>query len=199
MLTSPVSGCTLEKYFAAFRKNIIGYRHSFESPFGRKRIIYADWTATGRAYLPIEKYIQHELLPYLANTHTQTTVTGTLMSKAYEEAKCIIKANVNAGNDDVLIFCGSGMTGAVNKLQRILGLRVPERLLYYVRKDVADNGGLPLNEQLRPVVFVTHMEHHSNYLSWLETIATVEIIGRGDDGECKPGAFCCPFSAVQAS
>ena len=182
MLLSPSPEYTLEKYFTAYRNNIVGYRQTFESPFGRKRIIYADWTATGRAYWPIERYIQHELLPYLANTHTQTTVTGTLMSQAYEEAKCIVKAHVNAGSDDVLIFCGSGMTTAVNKLQRILGLRIPERFLDYLSKDIAGNNVLSLNEQLRPVVFVTHMEHHSNHLSWLETIATVEIIRRGDDG-----------------
>ena len=182
LLLPPYPGNTLEKYFAAYRKNIAGYRHTFESPFGKKRIIYADWTATGRAYWPIEKHIQHELLPFLANTHTETTVTGTLMSKAYKEAKCIVKAHVNAGNEDVLIFCGSGMTGAVNKLQRILGLRVPERLMDYVKKDATDNVGLPLNELLRPVVFVTHMEHHSNHISWLETIAKVEIIERGEDG-----------------
>jgi len=172
----------LEKYFAPFRKNIAGYQQTFQSPFGQKRIIYADWTATGRAYWPIEKYIQHELLPFLANTHTQTTVTGTLMSTAYEESKYVVKAHVNASNDDVLIFCGSGMTSAVNKLQRILGLRIPERMLDYLQKDALDSEGLPLNEQLRPVVFVTHMEHHSNHLSWLETIATVDIIERADDG-----------------
>jgi len=30
--------------------------------------------------------------------------------------------------------------------------------------------------------FVTHMEHHSNHISWLETIATVEIIRPDEDG-----------------
>jgi len=168
---------TLEKYFSAYRKNIAGVHRTFASPFGKKKIIYADWTASGRAYQPIERYIQDEILPFLGNTHTETTITGTLMSRAYEEAKCVVKAHVNAASDDVLVFCGSGMTAAVNKLQRILGLRVPERLSDYVR-----DGFLSLKEESRPVVFVTHMEHHSNHLSWLETIATVEIIGRGEDG-----------------
>src|ERR1700710_1869124 len=117
---------TLENYFSLFRGNIIGQNQFFESPFGRKEIIYADWTATGRAYRPIEEYIQKEILPFLGNTHTETTITGTLMSKAYEQAKVIVKQHAGANDDDVLIFCGSGMTGAVNKLQRILGLRVPE-------------------------------------------------------------------------
>jgi len=173
----------LENFFSVFRNNIIGHQQVFESPFGTKEIIYADWTASGRAYRPIEECIQKEIMPFLGNTHTETTVTGTLMSKAYEEAKDIVKEHVNATGDDVLVFCGSGMTGAVNKLQRILGLRVPERIMDYVKKggpDCCDY--LQLDELLRPVVFVTQMEHHSNQLTWLETIATVEIIECGADG-----------------
>jgi len=169
----------LEKFFSAFRKKIIGHQQFFESPFGRKEIVYADWTATGRAYLPIEECIQKNIMPFFANTHTETTITGTLMAKAYEEAKVIVKEHVRANSDDALIFFGSGMTGAVNKLQRILGLRVPERIKDYMKK-----GGksFQLDEVLKPIVFVTHMEHHSNQTSWLETIATVEIIGSDDNG-----------------
>jgi selenocysteine lyase/cysteine desulfurase len=187
--TSP-SRSALEKYFSAFRRRALGDQQYFESPFGKKKIIYADWTASGRAYQPIEEYMQDEILPFLANTHTETTITGTLMSRAYEAAKGIVKAHVNASSDDVLIFCGSGMTGAVNKLQRILGLRVPERLADYVKKASSDKLPLDLDETLRPVVFVTHMEHHSNHLSWLETIATVEIIRRGEDGNVDLTHFC---------
>ena len=168
---------TLENYFAAFRRNIIGHQRTFESPFGKKEIIYADWTASGRAYHLIEECIQKEIMPFVANTHTETTVTGTLMSKAYEEAKVIVKKHVGATSDDVLIFCGSGMTAAVNKLQRILGLKMPERMMDYMKKD-----SFQLDELLRPVVFVTHMEHHSNHTSWLETIATVEIIKADENG-----------------
>jgi selenocysteine lyase/cysteine desulfurase len=182
---------TLEAFFSAFRKNIIGDQQFFESPFGRKKIIYADWTASGRCYGPIEKYIQDTIMPFVANTHTGTTVTGTLMSTAYEEAKAIIKEHVNAGRDEVLVFCGSGMTAAVHKLQRILGMRMPGRIMDYVKKesntnDVAQNktadAGLQIDEMLRPVVFITHMEHHSNHVSWLETIATVEIIKPDENG-----------------
>jgi selenocysteine lyase/cysteine desulfurase len=170
---------TLEKWFSRFRGNIIGLRQFFETPFGEKQILYADWTASGRAYGPIEECLQREIMPFVGNTHTNTTVTGTLMSRAYEEAKLIIKEHVNASSDDVLLFCGSGMTAAVNKLQRILGLRLPGRA-----KDYTKNGyeAFPVDEALRPVVFVTHMEHHSNHTSWLETIATVEIIQPDDNG-----------------
>ena len=166
----------LELYFEKFRKNIIGQDQNFISPLGEKKIIYADWTASGRCYKPIEDILQQELMPFLANTHTETTITGTLMTKAYEEAKWIVKKHVGADKDDVLIFCGSGMTGAVNKLQRILGLKMPERIMDYVKKGMIPkketlkenvrsihqffNDYLQIDDELKPIVFVTHMEHH---------------------------------------
>jgi len=166
---------SLEDYFSTFRHNIIGCQQRFDSPFGRKRILYADWTASGRGYEPIETEIRSEILPFFANTHTETTITGRTMSEAYDQAKTTIKTHVNANKDDVLVFCGSGMTAAVNKLQRIMGLRLPERFMDYVTC-------LQLDESARPLVLVTHMEHHSNHISWLETIATVEIIRPDEDG-----------------
>ena len=175
----PRKNTVLENFFSVFRENTIGHQQIFESPFGKKQIIYADWTATGRAYRPIEAFIQKEIMPFLGNTHTGSTVTGTLMSKAYEEAKVIIKKHVHANSDDALIFCGSGTTAAVNKLQRILGMRIPELVMDHVKQG---GGLLQLDEVLKPVVFVTHMEHHSNQVSWLETIATVEIIGADASG-----------------
>ena len=120
---------SLEDYFSSFRQNIIGNEQFFETPHGRKRILYADWTASGRAYGPIETKLQDEILPFFANTHTRSTITGRKVSGAYEQARAAIKEHVNAKEDDVLIFCGSGMTAAVNKLQRILGLRLPERIM----------------------------------------------------------------------
>ena len=168
----------LEDHFAIFRQHIIGQDQVFETPFGTKKLIYADWTASGRAYAPIESCLRNEVMPYFANTHTGTTVTGRLMSEAYEEAKHVIREHVNADANDVLIFCGSGMTAAVNKLQRILGLRIPERIKDYLN---AENV-VQIDEHLRPVVFITHMEHHSNHISWLETIAEVEIISSEKNG-----------------
>lgn len=176
-MPSPLIACEsgLEDYFAVYRHHIIGHQQFFHSPFGEKQIIYADWTASGRAYGPIEHMILQEVLPFAGNTHTHTTVTGTYMSEAYETARHIIKTHVNATPDDALLFCGSGMTSAVNKLQRILGLRIPARAADYLH--------CPLrHEAAQPIVFITHMEHHSNHVSWLETIATVVIIGHDANG-----------------
>jgi selenocysteine lyase/cysteine desulfurase len=153
-------------HFSRFRKGVIGIDTTFESPYGRKKVLYADWVASGRMYAPIEDKVREEILPLVANTHTETSYTGTMMTKAYHEAHQIIKSHVNAGKDDVLICCGSGMTGVINKFQRILGLKLPE-----VFKDK-----IVVKKEERPIVFCTHMEHHSNQTSWLETIAEVVII-----------------------
>ncbi|WP_299276774.1 aminotransferase class V-fold PLP-dependent enzyme [uncultured Psychroserpens sp.] len=162
----------LEQYFNQFRQHIIGVDQEFESPFGMQKIIYTDWTASGRLYRPIEEKLCNEFGPFVANTHTETTVSGTAMTKAYHEAKNIIKSHVNCNDDDVLIVSGNGMTGVVNKFQRILGLKVPENLRKYTS----------VPDEIRPVVFVTHMEHHSNQTSWLETIAKVEVIPPDEQG-----------------
>jgi selenocysteine lyase/cysteine desulfurase len=156
----------LEQHFNQFRKNIVGIDQSFDSPYGRQKIIYADWTASGRLYRPIEEKILNDFGPFVANTHTETSVTGSVMTHAYHKARAIIKDHVNAAEDDILIMEGSGMTGVVNKFQRILGLRIPDNLKEYVN----------VPEEMKPVVFITHMEHHSNQTSWLETICDVEII-----------------------
>jgi selenocysteine lyase/cysteine desulfurase len=156
----------LEVYFEPFRKNILGIDLAFKSPFGTKRIVYADWTASGRLYEPIEEKMHHKFGPFVANTHTETSVMGTTMTQSYHKARSIIKKHVNAGAEDVLITTGTGMTGAVNKFQRILGLKIPEQVKQYVH----------IEEEDRPVVFVSHMEHHSNQTSWLETIAKVVVI-----------------------
>lgn len=163
----------MENYFKKFRDQVIGCNHEITTPYGTKKLIYADWTASGRLYGPIEEFLQREIYPYVANTHTETTTTGTLMTRAYHEARNIIKKHVNASEKDVMVLAGSGMTGAVNKFQRILGLKIYERVNDYLELSSTKVNFKP---NARPVVFITHMEHHSNHTSWLETIADVEII-----------------------
>ena len=162
----------LELYFQQFRKNIIGIDQEFESPFGKKKIIYTDWTASGRLYRPIEEKMINQFGPFVANTHTETTVSGTAMTMAYHEAKHIIKKHVNATDDDILINTGTGMTGVVNKFQRILGLKIPENLKQYTS----------IPKEIKPIVFISHMEHHSNQTSWLETTADVVVIPADKNG-----------------
>ena len=51
----------LEKYFKKFHDNVIGLDQTFESPYGPQKIIYADWTASGRQYRPIEEKLVNEI------------------------------------------------------------------------------------------------------------------------------------------
>lgn len=162
----------LERYFQQYRENIIGIDQEFVSPYGTKKIIYTDWTASGRLYRPIEEKLMNEFGPFVANTHTETTISGTAMTKAYHKARHIIKHHVNASEDDILITDGTGMTGVVNKFQRILGLRVPENLKNFIT----------IPAEKKPIVFISHMEHHSNQTTWLETIADVVVIPSNDEG-----------------
>jgi selenocysteine lyase/cysteine desulfurase len=163
--------------FEEIRKNIIGYEAEFETPFGVKKLLYADWTASGRLYKPIEDKLAQDFGPFTGNTHTETNVTGTAMTLSYLKAKEIIKRHVNAGEEDAIIATGSGMTGAMLKLQRMLGFKIPARLRRYVN----------IPDEQRPIVFITHMEHHSNQTTWLETIADVEIIKPDTDGLVDTG------------
>ena len=157
----------LETYFEPFRKNTIGNDASFQSPYGKQPIIYADWIASGRLYGPIEDKIRNEFGPYVANTHTETSETGTMMTKSYHHAHDIIKKHVNADHvKDIIITQDSGMTRVINKFQRILGLKVAGCMM----------GSHCIQNMEKPVVFISHMEHHSNHTSWYETICDVVIL-----------------------
>lgn len=163
---------TTESYFSQFRKNIVGIDQYFQSPYGKQNVCYADWTASGRLYLPIEKKMLEIFGPFVGNTHSESTITGGLMTHAYHHAHAIIKKHVHARADDVLLFVGAGMTAAINKFQRILGVKIPDRY----------KNTLSIPENERPIVFVTHMEHHSNQTTWYETLVDVHIIQPTADG-----------------
>jgi selenocysteine lyase/cysteine desulfurase len=156
----------LEKHFSSFRKNVVGIDQMITTPYGTKKMIYADWIASGRLYQPIEDRMLHDIGPYVANTHTETTETGTLMTKAYQYAHKKIKQHVHADANDVILTQGFGMTAVVNKFQRILGLKCCATY---------ENGECKPKRD-KPVVFITHMEHHSNQTTWIETIADVVLL-----------------------
>lgn len=163
----------MQDYFSRFKDQIIGEDHHIQTPYHDQiRILYADWTASGRMYRPIEQRMQEQIMPLVANTHTDTNDTGSAMTYAYHKAQHLIKEHVGAHKSDVLISTSSGMTGVVNKFQRILGLRLHERFTEKVQ----------LQESERPVILVTHMEHHSNQTSWIETIADVVVVAPDAQG-----------------
>jgi selenocysteine lyase/cysteine desulfurase len=180
----------LEKYFGYYRKNIIGIDKDIETPYGSKRLVYADWIASGRLYAPIEKMISEEIGPMVGNTHSESTATGKAMTDAYHLAQKIVKNHVNANDNDVLIFTGTGMTSAIAKFQRILGLKIPEQAIKFCAYSHGNyNQCKDIPNEKRPVVFITHTEHHSNHTSWFETLAQVVVLEPDPDLTVNPDAL----------
>ena len=110
------------------RDSVIGDDVVLDGPFGPRRLVYADYTASGRALSFIEDYIRDRVLPLYANTHTEASATGLHTTAMREDARGIIHAAVNGGEDDVVVFCGAGATGAIDKLVRVLDLDRAGRL-----------------------------------------------------------------------
>ena len=158
------------------RRGVIGEDAVLDGPYGRRRITYADYTASGRSLDFLEDFIREHVLPHYANTHTESSGTGLQTSLLREDARRIIHDAVGGTEDDLVIFCGSGATAAVNKLIDILGLRVPSALAQRYRWDEQ----IPTRE--RPVVFIGPYEHHSNELPWRESIADLVVIDEDADG-----------------
>ncbi len=159
------------------REGVVGADTAVLTPFGRRRVTYADYTASGRSLGFVEDFIRHSVLPLYANTHTETSGTGLQTTRFREEARDIIRRCVGANRQEhAVIFAGSGSTGAVDRLISILGLRIPADLedRYHLLSCI------PPDE--RPVVFVGPYEHHSNELPWRESIADVVEIAEDADG-----------------
>lgn len=147
------------------RAQLVGDKAIIQTPFGPRHLTYADYVASGRALHYIEDLIQQRVLPFYANTHTEDSFTGAHTTHLAHEAAEYIKQCVGADEKCKIVFCGSGSTAAIRRLQEILGLVVPTHLR---ERMVAI-----LKPEERPVVFVGPYEHHSNEVSWRETLAEV--------------------------
>jgi selenocysteine lyase/cysteine desulfurase len=172
----PVVDGDAERLIRTIRDSVIGDDIVLDGPFGGRRMVYADYTASGRALTFIESFIRNEVLPLYANTHTEASATGLQTTHLREDARRLIHQAVGGSEDDVVIFCGTGVTGAIDKLAHVLGLRVPAAL----DDRFGFSAAIPADE--RPVVFVGPYEHHSNELPWRDSIADVVTILEDADG-----------------
>jgi selenocysteine lyase/cysteine desulfurase len=143
----------------AIRDGMIGHRMEMDSPFGGTRqLLYADYTASGRAVDFIEDYIRDKILPSYGNTHTTSSRTGIQTTKFREEARKIIANSVHASDEeDQVLFVGAGTTASINLLVR---------LIFPFEK--AKEKQRRKNSDFDAVIFIGPYEHHSNILPWRE-------------------------------
>ena len=153
------------------RQGVVGQRHSIRTPFGQRQLVYADYTASGRFLAPVEEFFTNKIAPLYANTHTEASATGAQTTVLREEARFIVAQNVNApARKYATLFVGTGCSGAIEKMIKVLGIMLPT----YADKKWKLSKRIP--EKERPVVFIGPFEHHSNELSWRESLATVVVI-----------------------
>ena len=167
---------------AKLRAGLIGERAEIDGPLGRRQLIYADYTASGRALQQVEDFIARQVLPFYANSHTQSSFCGAFTTDLREQARALIAAHTNAGDDCSVIFSGSGATSAINRLVGLCGIsdlcqRETEPAAWLKKLF-----GQKSDENQRPLVLVGPYEHHSNLLPWRESRAEVIEISEATDG-----------------
>ena len=123
-------------------------------------LTYADYVASGRALRQIEDFVAEQVLPFYANSHTESSYCGSYITTLRNQARKEIATLVEAGPEDAVIFAGSGATAGINRLVRLFAI----------------------DEAQAPVVIIGPYEHHSNILPWRETKAKIIEIQEAPTG-----------------
>ena len=140
---------------AALADGLIGKDAAIDGPFGAKPLVYADYVASGRALMQVERFILEQVLPYYANSHTEASYCGGFITRLRREARATIARCCGADEAHAVIFAGSGATAGINRLVHLFGVRA----------------ALAAGRQVR--VIIGPYEHHSNILPWRECGADV--------------------------
>ncbi|CAN6357873.1 unnamed protein product [Urochloa humidicola] len=164
------AGAGEEEKVEWLRSQLIGKDVEFDTPFGRRVLTYTDQTASGRSLRYIEDYIVNEVLPFYGNTHTEDSHVGSKTTRLVHKAARYVKRCMGAGAGDALLFCGAGTTAAIKRLQEVIGVASPS-------VELRERIQAELRPEERWVVFVGPYEHHSNLLSWRQSLAEVVEIG----------------------
>ena len=86
------------------RSGIIGRNAVVDTPFGPRPLIYADYTASGRSLDFIEDALREQVLPWYANTHSESTYTGARTGALREQARETTHRALNGGDSDRIIL-----------------------------------------------------------------------------------------------
>lgn len=148
----------------AIRDGLIGEGMTFDGPYGRQRLIYADYVASGRALRQVEQFVAEEVLPHYSNSHTEASHCGRTITRMRAEARAIVARECGAGPDCHVIFSGAGATSGLNRIVALL--EIPARLARGERVEV----------------LIGPYEHHSNILPWRESGARVTEIAEAPQG-----------------
>lgn len=172
----------------AVRKSLIGRDAVLETPYGRRPLVYADYGASGRGSARVDARLAAHAALY-ANPHNEDSATGHAATAALHDAVARIKSALGADDRHALIACGSGATAGVHRLQDILGVAMPpatraffDSVLNESLDEVARARVLDRIAADRPVVFIGPYEHHSNELSWRESLAEIVPVDLTEDG-----------------
>jgi selenocysteine lyase/cysteine desulfurase len=152
----------------ALKDGLIGAKAKVDGPFGLKDLVYADYVASGRALRQVEQFVLEEILPYYANSHTEASYCGGIMTRLRREARSAIGECCGADSRHAVIFAGSGATAGINRLVKLLGVI-----------DAIASGR-------RVRVIIGPYEHHSNILPWRESGAEIVEIAEGSEGGPDP-------------